>query len=490
MKFSLAGAIPRLMTNLTDYSDRPFAIAALMTDKTVRSLIFSTLLECPQGVTELVQICRSSSARASFTACMAVSLLMLDPKNHIPLLEADVIGALTSFCGNARPIDYSHGMPLNVDSLPPFFDLLTSPFPALRQFFAILLAVVVYRSLHMSLASPALFYGQKNPFVSESEEGDWGENDRRATEQRHRGALLLKTSVIPRLRILSVDESLPIRSIAWDALTELNETEFVGARSLSDFCDAVEGNAKGASVLEKILSSEDMEIHHLIRSLDGQDWAVVFAGLKVKKGTLTRMIAVGKRLSEILRNERKRIASVEMDSFDDLDLTSESHSVTSDSSLSQSMSSLSLSTEMRSSVTPLPQVFLSYSWANQAIVKRIKKTFESEGIRCWMDLEAMCGGQSLFEEIDRGVSQCVVFVSCLSPSYGSSKNCQREIQLAIDRQKVIIPIWVMSISQWPPSGSMGPLLAGKLYIDMSDDEKYRENLPHLLHSVKSSLSSC
>jgi hypothetical protein len=416
---------------------------------------------------------------------MAVCLLLLDDKNHIPLFQADAMAAISAFCDAANPVDFSHGMPLNVDSLPPFHPLLTSPFLPARHFYAILLAVVVHRSLHMGLASPALFFGNTNPFRSELEEIEWGERDARSIEMSHRCSLLLKHSVTPRLRILSVDESPAIRGIAWSALSNVNEKAFVAAKSLTDFCERVEGPGRAAVALEKILSAEDFQIHELLHSLDDADWNPIFSSLKLKRGTLVRLIGIGKHLSGVLKADRDFIAS-EMTSLNDLRMESLTSEIPSSSNLSRSPSQ-TLTSSISSSFTP--EVFLSYSWANQDSVKRIKKCLEKEGISCWMDVEAMHGGQSLFAEIDRGVSQCSVFVSCLSPSYETSTNCQREIQLAIDRQKVIIPIWVLSLSQWPPSGSMGPLLAGKLYIDMSNEEKYDENFPHLIHSIRSSLKS-
>mmetsp|Transcript_455 Transcript_455/g.708 ORF Transcript_455/g.708 Transcript_455/m.708 type:complete len:105 (-) Transcript_455:15-329(-) len=104
-----------------------------------------------------------------------------------------------------------------------------------------------------------------------------------------------------------------------------------------------------------------------------------------------------------------------------------------------------------------------------------------------MDDLVLTGGCSLFGEIDKGITEAKVFVACLSGSYSNSINCRREIQLAIDRKKLVIPALVAKLEMWPPSGPMAPLLAGKLYVDVSDD--FDNSLDHLVRSVVQVLSA-
>ena len=56
----------------------------------------------------------------------------------------------------------------------------------------------------------------------------------------------------------------------------------------------------------------------------------------------------------------------------------------------------------------IPQVFLSYCWANKARVMALRHVLEEQGLVCWMDEAVMSGGQQLFEEIDTGISQAGV----------------------------------------------------------------------------------
>ncbi len=107
-----------------------------------------------------------------------------------------------------------------------------------------------------------------------------------------------------------------------------------------------------------------------------------------------------------------------------------------------------------------PECFISYCWAQKEKVKILKTILEANNISCWMDEQQMEGGSMLFEEIDKGISECEVVIACLSPEYTKSVNCNREALLAADRKKATIPVLVKDLDDWPPRGNLGPILAG------------------------------
>ncbi len=134
-----------------------------------------------------------------------------------------------------------------------------------------------------------------------------------------------------------------------------------------------------------------------------------------------------------------------------------------------------------------PECFISYCWAQKEKVKILKNTLENHGVRCWMDEQQMEGGSMLFEEIDEGISASDVVISCLSPEYTKSINCNREALLAADRKKTTIPVIIERLSHWPPRGNLGPILAGKLYINMDGEainaEEKSNEMQQLIESV-------
>ena len=55
-----------------------------------------------------------------------------------------------------------------------------------------------------------------------------------------------------------------------------------------------------------------------------------------------------------------------------------------------------------------PQVFISYQWDMQEEVITIRQFLEQMGVRCWMDIGQMGGGDTLYHRIYQGISTCKV----------------------------------------------------------------------------------
>jgi len=133
------------------------------------------------------------------------------------------------------------------------------------------------------------------------------------------------------------------------------------------------------------------------------------------------------------------------------------------------------------------KLFISYCWANKPAVRRLHDILTERGISCWIDDGQMQGGSQLFTEIDNGISECKVFLACCSNNYGQSVNCQRELLLAMDRKKLVIPVLIAMCDPWPPKGPMAPLLTGKLYVDLSSNEKFEKIIEQLITAINQSL---
>jgi len=126
------------------------------------------------------------------------------------------------------------------------------------------------------------------------------------------------------------------------------------------------------------------------------------------------------------------------------------------------------------------RIFISYSWDNKPIVRKLFNILTENKLICWIDESKINGGTQLFKEIENGISDCDAFIACCSNSYAISENCQHELELAYQRKKLIIPVLVAFCDPWPPKGAMGPLLAGKLYIDLSIKEKFDKTVDNLV----------
>jgi len=129
--------------------------------------------------------------------------------------------------------------------------------------------------------------------------------------------------------------------------------------------------------------------------------------------------------------------------------------------------------------------FISYSWANKDLVRRIKSDLSLYNVKVWIDIEQIKGGQWLHEKIVEGIRTSKIFVCGCSPNYVASENCNVEIELANDWKIPIIPLWVDKLSEWPPTNKMAVALAGKKYIDFTKTAQYAANFEELLQSISS-----
>ena len=85
------------------------------------------------------------------------------------------------------------------------------------------------------------------------------------------------------------------------------------------------------------------------------------------------------------------------------------------------------------------KVFISYSSKDKNIAEDIIDYIEEKGTKCWMAPRDIEPGGKFAGEITRGIKECEIFLLIYSHDSGASSHVKKEINLAILKEKTIIP---------------------------------------------------
>lgn len=127
----------------------------------------------------------------------------------------------------------------------------------------------------------------------------------------------------------------------------------------------------------------------------------------------------------------------------------------------------------------MAHVFLSYQHQYQETVVKLRDELQRYGFTTWFDEDDMVG--STLESMAQAVEEAAVMIMCMSVSYKTSKNCQKEVEYAERQNKPIIPIRVET--GFKPDGWLGLSSGSKKVIDFSDPEKFDEKFEQLLKEL-------
>ncbi|HMD03287.1 MAG TPA: TIR domain-containing protein [Candidatus Baltobacteraceae bacterium] len=114
-----------------------------------------------------------------------------------------------------------------------------------------------------------------------------------------------------------------------------------------------------------------------------------------------------------------------------------------------------------------PEVFISYSTANLAIAEAIRSAFEGAGVSCWIATEAIREGGDWAAQIPPAISACEILLLILSSAASASPQVTREVHLAMQQHKRVIPYRVDAAE---PSGALQYFLAGMQRVDASEED--------------------
>lgn len=86
-----------------------------------------------------------------------------------------------------------------------------------------------------------------------------------------------------------------------------------------------------------------------------------------------------------------------------------------------------------------PFIFVSYAHKDSALVLPILAELESKGYRVWYD-DGITPGSEWSENIADHISKCAVTMAFVSPAFGASSNCRREINFALSKEKTVLSV--------------------------------------------------
>lgn len=129
----------------------------------------------------------------------------------------------------------------------------------------------------------------------------------------------------------------------------------------------------------------------------------------------------------------------------------------------------------------MQRVFISYSRRNKTFAERLARDLSDAGLDVWIDFREIHAGEMWEQEIYRGIERSEIVIACLSPDAVTSEWVQREINLAREQEKFIIPLMVLdSYAGLQKEPSLDWLLQVQF---IQFEGRYEEAFPELLRAL-------
>lgn len=88
----------------------------------------------------------------------------------------------------------------------------------------------------------------------------------------------------------------------------------------------------------------------------------------------------------------------------------------------------------------MPHIFISYSKKDIEFMRYLRAALEAEGFVIWVDEDQLTPSTRWWKIIEQNIEQCAAFVVIMSPNAYESDWVEREILLAENKQRPIIPV--------------------------------------------------
>ena len=97
------------------------------------------------------------------------------------------------------------------------------------------------------------------------------------------------------------------------------------------------------------------------------------------------------------------------------------------------------------------EVFISHSAADKDIANRVVATLEDGGVRCWVAPRDIRPGDTWGGSILKAIQSSQLMVIIFSSKSNKSQQVMREVELAVERNVVVLPFRVEDVE---PSDDM------------------------------------
>lgn len=125
-------------------------------------------------------------------------------------------------------------------------------------------------------------------------------------------------------------------------------------------------------------------------------------------------------------------------------------------------------------------VFISHSSSNRDIADIVCSELEKQDIMCWMAPRDITPGIPFGEAIINGIEECSILLLIFSSSSNDSPQVQREVERAVSKSKILIPVRIENII---PTKSMEFALCNIHWFD-AFPPPFEKHVARLIHSIK------
>lgn len=140
----------------------------------------------------------------------------------------------------------------------------------------------------------------------------------------------------------------------------------------------------------------------------------------------------------------------------------------------------------------------------QSKVEEIQMYLERAGLVCWADISVNLprghsshstrssvnctnldtANDTLQGQIQRTMKSSAVVLCCITPKYLQSDNCVKDLGLAENYNKPVIPLLLRFVPIETAPAQVKRLLLRQSYIDLSNERLYRQNIGLVLDRVR------